>query len=107
MGRADRKHFFVFDHPEDFRLQTERHFAHFVEKDRAALGALKKSFLGIRGAGESAFDVAEKLTFEQSFRDRAAIDRQKYLILARALQMNRARHHFFPDAAFAADQTLP
>src|SRR6266550_3792347 len=106
MSGTDGQNFFVFDRPKNFRLQTERHFTDFIEKDRATLGALEKAFLRARRAGKSAFDVTEELAFEQSFRDRAAIGRQKNFILARALQVNRARYHFFANAALTGNQDI-
>ena len=75
MGGTDGQNFFILDDPKDFGLKAQRHLTDFVEKDRAALSALKKSFLRGRRVGKSPFDVTEQLAFKQRFWNPAAIDR--------------------------------
>ena len=48
--------------------------------------------------------MSEELAFQKVLGDRAAIDREKNAITGKAVGMNRSRHDFLADAAFAADQ---
>ena len=57
-----------------------------------------------RRARERALFVAEKLAFDQRFRQRGAVDGDKRPLPPRAERMYRARHHFLSGAALAGDQ---
>ena len=70
------------DHPllqraQQFRLQADIHLGDFVEQQRAAIGFLEPADPAGNGAGEGALLVAEQFGFEQSFRDRGAVDRDE------------------------------
>jgi hypothetical protein len=55
-------------------LHFERCLADLVEQDGAPLALTEETFTVAIRARECALHVAEELTFEQIFRDRAAID---------------------------------
>ena len=85
-------------------LHIERHFADFVEEERAAVGRFEQPLLGLHGPGESAFDVSEEFRFDQRRNDRGTIDRNKGTFAARTGKMHGARDEFLAGAAFAEDQ---
>ena len=67
--------------------------------------ASSKSPLLVRHrAGEGALLVTEQLGLEQVLRQRAAVDRDEWLMLPVAVEMQRARDQFLAGAAFALDQ---
>ena len=72
--RAERLDFALLQDAQQLGLQPDAHRADLVEKDRAAVGQRELAFLGGRGSGERAPDVAEQLRFEQRFRNRRAVD---------------------------------
>lgn len=56
------------------------------------------------GAGEGSLLIAEELGFHQIFRDRAAVDLQKRLILSGAVIDDQFRHQFLAGPGFPQDQ---
>ena len=64
----------------------------------------KRPFLVVDGAGEGAFAMAEKLGFEEVFRQGAAIDGDEGGELAAAVEMEGAGDQFLAGAAFAQDE---
>src|SRR5579862_347873 len=76
----------------------------FVEENGALIGDFEETFLGGDSAGESAFDVAEKLRFEQVNGDRAGVDGYKGFVRACRSGVDGLGDKFFAGAAFAADQ---
>ena len=57
-------------------------------------------------ACERSFPVPEKFAFEEVFRDRAAIDRDKFVRAPVAQLVNRARNQFLPDAGFPGNNDI-
>ena len=53
----------------ELHLHGDAHVADFVQKQRAAVRRLEKPAAVFVGAGERALDVAEKLGFQQGFRE--------------------------------------
>src|SRR6185436_746614 len=88
---------------EQFHLNRQRHIAELVEK-QCAFGRLSEETSGAaHRAGKSALFVAEKLAFEQRFRDRGAVDGDKRFVLSRARQVNRFGDQFFAGPALTMD----
>src|SRR5207244_1969696 len=54
--------------------------------------------------GESALFVPEELALHQVFRDRCAIDLYQRPVLARGMEVDRARDQVLADPAFAGEQ---
>ncbi len=104
IGRADRPNLVFLQHAQQLHLQAHRHVADLVEQQGAALGGLEQAFVGARGAGKRAFDVAEEFRLEQVLGHRAAVDRDERSVLPRARAMDRARKQFLAGAALARDQ---
>src|SRR5439155_19614542 len=55
-------------------------------------------------AGESAFQVTEKLALKKILRDGCAVNRDKWLVCTLAMVINGASDQFLAGAAFARDQ---
>src|SRR5690606_33198285 len=68
---------------EELGLQGKRHLPDLVEEDRAVLGELEASVLGLVGAGEGSLLVAEELAFEEGVHDGRAVDADEGLGLVR------------------------
>ncbi len=58
----------VLQHPQQFGLHPQGHFADFVEKKSPSIGELKTPFLLTVGAGERAPLVAKKLALQERLR---------------------------------------
>ena len=90
--------------PQEFGLEVDGQLADFVEKHGSAFGDGQKSVLGLIGAGERSFDVAEQFALNQRGHERAAIDGDERLVVEWSGVMNGARHHFLAGAALAENQ---
>ena len=76
LQRAERPDFAVLQHPQQPRLQCQRHVADLVEKQRAAVGLHDQPLRAVAPrAGEGAGLVAEQLGIDQAFRHRRAVQR--------------------------------
>src|SRR5690606_15328635 len=82
-------------------LQPGIHLGDLVEKQRATRGPLEVSPVIARRPPEAAFLVPEQLAFEQSWRQRAAVQGNKVVAGTVTQLVNGARYQFFPGAAFA------
>ena len=93
-----------FQNSQQFGLAFERHFANFVQKQRAAVGLLEEADVIAVGAGERARFVAEQLAFHQLGGNRRAVDAQHRPIGARARFVQRPGDQFLARAAFPAHE---
>src|SRR5882724_11264250 len=82
--RADRFEALLFEHAQHFGLRAETHIADFIEEESAAIGLLKLANFVVAGAGEAAFDVAEKFGFYEFFGNCRAIDLNEGALVAEA-----------------------
>ena len=82
-------------------LHGRAQLGNLVEKDGAAVRQLKTPFLVPDRSREGAFDVAEKLAFEQVFGQGRAIDRNEQRTTAVTLIVNGLGHELLADAVFA------
>ena len=101
---AQRPHAPLLYGAQQLGLHGQGQIANFVQKQRAACGRLEKALPVLRGAGVGTLARAEKLGFEQVFRNRAAVDRHKGAAGAMAARMHRAGHQFLARARFAVHQ---
>ena len=75
LGRAaHRPNAALLQYTQQFDLHGQRHFADFVEKDRALVGHFEQATLVLVGSGERAFYVTEQFAFQQSLGKGSAID---------------------------------
>src|SRR2546425_8741899 len=90
----------LLQHTKQFGLQLERDLSDLVEKHGAAIRQLEAPDTLRDGAGESAFLVPEELAFEQTCRNRRAVQLHERILAARAEIMDGARNQFFSAACF-------
>ena len=64
----------VFQHAQQLGLRGDRHFADFVEQQRAAFGQLKAAGAALQSAGECSFLMAEDFAFDERLRNGGAVD---------------------------------
>ena len=60
--------FAFLENAQESALQHRGHGPDFIQKNRAAIGLLKKAFLIIDGPGEGSFAMAEQLGFQKILR---------------------------------------
>src|SRR5205814_639699 len=70
---ADALEFLLLEDAKHLGLRLERHVADLVEKERSAVSEVELAAPELRGAGEGAFLVAEKLAFDQLLGDGGAV----------------------------------
>src|SRR5690348_1289317 len=99
-----RPHFLFLQHPQKFGLHLERQFADLIEKDCAAMPALKKSFLGLYCSCKSAFFVAEQFTLNQGWYQGPTIYCYKGAVCISSPIMNRPGDQLFSCATFSVDE---
>ncbi len=102
--RADPHDLSAFDHPQEFDLGGHRQVADLVEKEGAAVGEFESSLASSVRAGESAAFVAEKLAFEDTFRERGTVKGDERFMFSRAVGVERSSDQFFTGPVFAEDQ---
>src|SRR5262249_30474129 len=71
-------------HTQQLGLQLQRTIADFIKKDRGAIGQLNPADLSCQCTREGTLFMTEQLTFDQSRRNRRAVDLHQYAILAPA-----------------------
>ncbi len=81
---ADAAEGAVVQETQQFSLHTRRHFADLIQQHRAAVSLLEEAFLPFQRVGISARRVTKQLAFNDVFRNRGAVQRQKRLFAARA-----------------------
>ena len=85
-------------------MKVQGDVAHFIQKQRPAVGHLKPADFLLQRAGEGAALVAKQFALEQSGRNRGAVQRDKRQIPARTDTVNRPRHQLFAGAGFTENQ---
>src|SRR5579872_2946645 len=94
----------VFQHAQQLDLRVHRHFADFVEKQRAAVGIFELADAPPLGPRERALFMPEQLAFEDAFRKGRDIERDERLALAAAVLMDGARDQLFSRPVLALNQ---
>ena len=102
--RAEPRDLAIFKDAEQFDLRLHRHLAHFIEKQRSAVGILELSDpLGGRSRERTRF-VAEQLALQNALGQGGDDERDERLVLAFAVVMECPRGEFLPRATLAQDQ---
>ena len=109
LGRADHPHInvdlmiftdaaegAVVEKAQQFGLHARRHFANFIQQNRAAVSLLEEALFPLDG-------VAEQLAFHRVFRDGAAVQRQIRFPCARTRQVAGVGQQIFPCAGIPDD----
>src|SRR5581483_2710175 len=94
----------LLQHAQQLDLRVQAQIADFVEEERAVAGLLEVAFARTHGAGKSALLMAEELSFDEGFRNRAARDGDERLARTGAEIVNGARDQLLAGSAFAGDQ---
>ena len=93
----------VLQDAQQLGLQLQRNVANFIQEQRAPMRKFHApEFLADR-AGESAFFMSEQFAFQQSGRDRGAIQLYKRAASAGTHAMNRARNQLLTCPGFPQD----
>jgi hypothetical protein len=89
---------------QELRLEVERHLAHLVEEERAAVGELEEALLVFGRAREAALLVSEELALEEVLGHGRAVLRDEELVLAVGPVVHRARDELLARAGLALDE---
>jgi hypothetical protein len=101
---ADPLDLALLEDAQQLGLQRDVELADLVEEDRAAVGLLEAAEVLADRAGEAALLVAEQRRLDQLLGDRAAVEHDERLGLARRRVVHRARDHLLAGAGLAGDQ---
>src|SRR5690606_35136269 len=94
----------VFQRSKQFGLKRKGQLADLVQEQRAAVGLLEESPVGLLRAGERAARMAEELALEEGLGDPGTVDRDERPAPARRGDVDRAREDSFSRAAFPGQQ---
>ena len=94
----------VLEHPQQLGLGGRRHFADFVQKQRAAIGQLKAADAPLGGSREGASLVPENLALHKRFRDGGAVDGHEGPVGARRKLMQCAGQDLLACTRLAGNQ---
>src|SRR5712692_8806811 len=78
--------------------------ADLIEENRSAPRLFKQPFLIGKSAGERTLHVTEEQTFEERFRQSAAVDGQEKFIVPVAVSMNREGNEFLSCSTVTGDE---
>ncbi len=101
---ADPVDFTLLERTQQLGLDGRSQLSDLVQEQRAAAGQLELSLLTGDGSGERALFVTEELAFQESFRQRGAVDGNERAAGALAVPVQRAGDALFSGAACALDQ---
>jgi hypothetical protein len=103
-GTPQALKFPFLQHAKKLRLEFERNLTHLIQENAALVRQFEAADTLRYGAGEGAFLVSEHFAFQQTCRNRRAVQLHKCVPGARAEVVDGARHQFFPDSSLAIDQ---
>src|SRR5579862_4162009 len=86
---------------QQFRLKLQRDVADFVQENRTSVRQLEPAYFLRNRAGECASFMPEQFAFEQTCRDRGAVQFDKVPFLAMTAIVNGAREKFLASAGLA------
>src|ERR1051326_2796340 len=94
----------VLQHPQQLGLGTGDHVANFIQKNRSPIGLLETPDPPRGGAGERPWLMPKQFTFQQRFRNRDAIDDDKWPVGASAVGVQGPSDQFLAGASLSKDQ---
>ncbi|HEX3150084.1 MAG TPA: hypothetical protein VHR66_18550 [Gemmataceae bacterium] len=94
----------ILQNAQQLRLQSRRHFGHFIDEQGPAFGDLEQPCLGLVGARECALLVAKQFAFEQVLLQGGAVHGDEGMIASRAVAVDGARDQFLAGPARTPDQ---
>ena len=93
---AQPAHFMIFQYAQQLRLRGRRHFADFVQQQRAAVRQFEAADSPLGGTGERTPLVAENFALHQGLGDRRTVDGHKGTTGSRRKLVQRARQTSLP-----------
>jgi hypothetical protein len=78
----------LLDEAEQLHLQFQRHFADFVQEQRAAICQLNFASFICKRAGEGALDMSKQLGLQEVLRNGTIVDCDERLALPAAVEMD-------------------
>ena len=104
---ADPHDFLFLNHPQDSRLQRQRHFTDFIHEQGSAVGQFHQTdFAATPGAGERPFLIAEQFAFQQIFRYGGAVEGNKRAFGAPAQIVQPLGDHLLAGSRLAGNQHI-
>jgi hypothetical protein len=104
LGFADALELAVLEHAQQFRLEVERQFADFIEKQRAVGSIFEIAGTRAAGASERPFAVAEQGCFDQAGGNGRTVQGQVGFGCALGQAVQGGSGQFLAAARFAFDQ---
>jgi hypothetical protein len=101
---ADRLNLTALKESKQMRLHLQAHFTYFIQKDGAPVSRLQASDSVPVGPCETAPGMAKQLSLEETFRDRGAVDGNKWATGTGRPGMNAPGDDILPDTALAGDE---
>ncbi|MNV62085.1 hypothetical protein D3C71_1546150 [compost metagenome] len=101
---TQRADFALLNRSQQFGLHGQRQFADLIEKQGAAMRGLKKTFPVLGCPGVGAFFGAKEFSFQQRFRDGAAVDCHHRARGALAVGVQGLGDQFLAGTGFATHQ---
>ena len=103
---ADSPNLVLLKSAQQLYLQRQRHFADFVQEERALIRGFEQAGAILDGAGERAAHMAEQLAFEECVRQRAAVDGDEWAVRAGRCVVDESGETFLAYAALTDDQNV-
>src|SRR5262249_41368896 len=101
---AEALKLFLLKGAQEFRLELQRKISDLIQEQRSPIRCMESPDGLVHGAGEGSFFVTEELAFQQSARNRSAVECHKAVLAARSGLVNRPRDDFFARARFPLKQ---
>src|SRR5208282_4110172 len=95
---------FLLEDAQQFVLNIQRNFSHFIEEDGSAFGRFKASGPVLEGPGKSPADMAKEFAFEQLPWNGSAIDSNQRASIASAALGDFVGDQFFAGSVVAQDE---
>ena len=102
--RTERNELALLQYAQQFGLHGEWQLAHFVEKQRAAVGLREEPFETLHGARERTAFVTEQQIFHHRLGQAGAVEGDESSAAAQRILVDEAGEHFLAGARGAADQ---
>src|SRR5262245_28832220 len=104
LGTAHPFELSLLENAKQLHLQRLAHVSDFIKENRSFVSLFKASDACLMSSGESSFHMPEKLTLQQSFGNRAAVDADDLLLASLAVEMNRLGNELLARASLTGNQ---
>src|ERR1043166_2299004 len=97
-------HLSIFQNAQQFLLQGQWHIAQFIQKERSTVCVFELAFTQTISASVCSRLMAKEFILKQILIECGAIERDKWLVFSRAVEMQRLGGQLLPSSGFALDQ---